>query len=158
MSLVRPYLIGAAVGLSVGFGGCWWLRDQMAAHAKLKAAERAVTRVVKQTEVSNKVSAKAEARQIEIRYRFKTILKEVPKYVTVEADRACTVNNGFVRLHDAAVAGSLPGAPRESDAAPSDVKLSEVSAVGVENAGAYHAVAAQLTALQEWVREQSKVR
>lgn len=43
-----------------------------------------------------------------VREKGETIIKEVPVYVPVQADAACTLNRGFVRLHDAAAAGELP--------------------------------------------------
>ncbi len=43
-----------------------------------------------------------------VREKGETIIKEVPVYVPVQADAACTINRGFVRLHDAAAAGELP--------------------------------------------------
>jgi hypothetical protein len=52
-----------------------------------------------------------------VREAGETIVKEVPVYVTPEADAACTVNRGFVRLHNAAAAGEIPGPPALSDGA-----------------------------------------
>ncbi|MFX7930435.1 hypothetical protein ABTK36_19965, partial [Acinetobacter baumannii] len=43
-----------------------------------------------------------------IRLKGDTIIKEVPRYVPVQADAACVVPRGFVRLHDAAAAGTVP--------------------------------------------------
>ena len=84
-----------------------------------------------------------------IKERGATIIKEVPVYVSAKADAACTVNAGFVRVHDAA-AKSLP-APEPAgaaDEAPSGVALSAVAATAAENYTSCNANAEQLTQLQ----------
>lgn len=88
----------------------------------------------------------------------RTIIKEVPVYVSEAADRACTVPAGFVRLHDAAAAN----VPPSGSAGPADERAAPValSAVAVTVAGNYtdcHANAEQLRQLQEYVREHAKV-
>lgn len=46
-----------------------------------------------------------------------TIIKEVPKYVTVQDDTRCgVIGDGFVRLWNAANQNELPGAPGAADA------------------------------------------
>ena len=46
-----------------------------------------------------------------------TIIKEVPKYVTVQDDTRCgVIGDGFVRLWNAANQNELPGAPGATDA------------------------------------------
>lgn len=58
-----------------------------------------------------------------------TIVKEIPKYITVVDDSKCTINNGTIRVLDAAARQTdLPVAPGNTNANPSDVKLSEVVA------------------------------
>lgn len=86
--------------------------------------------------------------------RGKTIIQKVPVYVSAKADAACTVNAGFVRLHDAA-ALALP-APEPSgaaDDAPAGIALSAVGATTAANYAACNANAEQLTQLQELVRQ-----
>lgn len=86
--------------------------------------------------------------------RGQTIIQKVPVYVSAEADAACTVNAGFVRLHDAA-AHALP-APEPSgaaDDAPAGIALSAVGATTAANYAACNANAEQLTQLQELVRQ-----
>ncbi|MNC37109.1 hypothetical protein D3C75_856630 [compost metagenome] len=86
--------------------------------------------------------------------RGKTIIQKVPVYVSAKADAACTVNAGFVRLHDAA-AHALP-APEPSgaaDDAPAGIALSAVGATTAANYAACNANAEQLTQLQELVRQ-----
>ena len=37
-----------------------------------------------------------------IRYVEKIKIQKVKEFITAEADKSCTINNGFVRVHDAA--------------------------------------------------------
>jgi len=84
-----------------------------------------------------------------------TIVKEIPRYVTIEADAACTVPGGFVRLHDAAATGSvLDSDSGDADAAPSGVPLSAVVGTVADNYTTGHINAARLTALQDTLRAQ----
>ena len=88
----------------------------------------------------------------------RTIIKEVPVYVSEAADRACTVPAGFVRLHDAAAASVPPSGsagPADERAAP--VALSAVAATVAGNYTDCHANAEQLRQLQAYVREHAKV-
>lgn len=87
-----------------------------------------------------------------------TIIKRIPVYVTAQADAACTINRGFVRLHDASAAGADPGAPTLADAAPSGVALSAVAGTVAENYGSCRENAEQLVALQRWVGEMRAAR
>lgn len=89
-----------------------------------------------------------------VREKAKTIVKEVPVYVTPEADAACVVPRGFVRVHDGAARNEVPGPAEGTDDAASGVALSAVAEVTAENYGTYHEVAEQLKALQKWVAEQ----
>lgn len=83
-----------------------------------------------------------------------TIVREVTRYVTVEADRACVIPRGFVQLHDAAAHGVPPAAEGAGDAdAPAEgVALSAVAATVAGNYTACHENAAQVIALQDYVR------
>lgn len=105
-------------------------------------------------QITQKVVTKYVDRVQVIRGETKTIIKEVPIYVTPEDDANCVVPDGFVRLHDAAVQGrSVASTPGATDAAPSDTQLSEVAITVVENYGVCRETAEQLTALQRWIRE-----
>jgi hypothetical protein len=88
-----------------------------------------------------------------VRERGDTIIKEVPVYVPVQADAACTINRGFVRLHDAAAAGELPEPARDADAAAAGLALSAVATTVTANYQTCHENAEQLRALQVWIGE-----
>lgn len=80
----------------------------------------------------------------------------VREYITVEVDQACTINEGFVVVHNAAATLEPLPSPDESHSKPSDVTLSQVAAVVADNYTKYHQVKAQLEALQKWITEQQK--
>lgn len=88
-----------------------------------------------------------------VREKGDAIIKEVPVYVDREADRACVVPVGFVRLHDAAAANVPVGDPGGTDAAPAGVALSAVAATVADNYTTCHENAEQLIALQARVRD-----
>lgn len=79
-------------------------------------------------------------------------LAEVPRHVTQDDDARCTVNVGFIRVHDAAAAGRVPDPAGETDAAPAGIALSAAAGRVAENYGACLENAEQLIALQDWVR------
>jgi hypothetical protein len=85
------------------------------------------------------------------------IIKQVPVYITKDADAKCDVPTGFVVLHDSASRNEVPDATRKIDATTSAVKISGVAETVVDNYTTYHEVAEQLRSLQEWVREQQKI-
>lgn len=88
----------------------------------------------------------------EIRVKGDTIIQKVPVYVTAEADAACTVPAGFVRLHDAAAANAPLDDPGDTDARPSGVALSAVAETVADNYTAYHELAARFDALRDKLR------
>lgn len=89
-----------------------------------------------------------------VRERGETILKEVPVYVTRQADDRCPVPVGFVRLHDAAAENRVPdsGNTGDPDAPAPGVALSTVAVTVAGNYAACHEIREQLTSLQDWVR------
>lgn len=88
-----------------------------------------------------------------------TLQREIPTYVTPATDRAFPLPWGFVRLHDAAASGvsALPAAGL-ADATASDVAASTAASVIVSNYGRCHETAAQLSALQDWIRERDALQ
>ncbi|CAJ5254934.1 signal peptide protein [Burkholderia pseudomallei] len=88
-----------------------------------------------------------------VRGKGDTIIKEIPVYVDREADRACVVPVGFVRVHDGAAANVPVGDPGSADAAPSGIALSAVAATVAGNYTTCHENAEQLIALQTRVRD-----
>lgn len=138
----------AAVGLVVALG---WQSMQLAglrkaidrehrAQRAAAAAAAADTRahVAKAKVITNEVEHQVVQRQVEIRTVYRDLIKEVPVYVTAEADRRGYVPYGFVRLLDAAAAGRpapapVPGSAPGADEAPSGFVLSDVAGSVVGN-------------------------
>lgn len=132
-------------------------KDAGKINGEAKAAEPVI--IEKVVTVEKKVYVKGE-----------TIIKEIPVYVTAEADAACTVPLGFVSLYDRAnsaaedaqghaTAGADAGRAAAADAVqppewaaePSGVRLSRIAAVNTANATAYHRLAARHAGLVEWI-------
>lgn len=105
----------------------------------MQATVKVVTQYVDRVRV---VSEKGEA-----------IIKKVPVYLPVQADAACTIDRGFVRLHDADAAVELPESARAADAVAADIALSAVAGTVAANYQSCHENAEQLRALQAWARD-----
>ena len=153
-----PYRLLALAVLCIALVGFGWLKG--ASHvqaqwdatsaAQLQAQAQAQTR---QAQATVQVVTKYVDRIQVVREKGDTLIQEVPVYVPIEADAACTVHRGFVSLHDAAAAGELPTAPRDADAPAEGLALSAVAATVVTNYQTCHENAEQLKALQDWIRQ-----
>lgn len=84
--------------------------------------------------------------------------REIPAYVTPEMDLHFPLSVGFVRVHDAAVAGVPlePAGPLDATASP--VAASTAAGVIAGNVGVCRETAEQLTALQDWIHGQQTLR
>ncbi len=130
-------------------------------HNAVTRAEKAEATINEQREqLKNAKSATVTVtqyvdRERVIRLKGDTIIKEVPRYVPAQADAACVVPRGFVRLHDAAAAGTVPDSGAgDADAAASGVALSAVAGTVAGNYTDSHANSAQLSTLQQALRDQ----
>lgn len=163
----KGYALVLAIGLALGWGGAWKVRDAMSAQAALKAAiaqTRAAIDVVDRTQqaatVTEGVGRAVEATQVETRIVYRTITERIPVYVTPETDRAVTLPLGFVRLHDAAAAGSVAALPDRAGQpadAPSGVALSAAAGTIVGNYGTCLEWRNQVIGWQAWYAEQSAI-
>jgi hypothetical protein len=153
-----PYRLMALAALGLALVGFGWVKgaghvqaqwdttvQQQALQATAVREEQAQATVEVITEYVDRVRV--------VREKGDTIIKEVPVYVPVQADAACTINRGFVRLHDAAAAGALPEPAGDTDAAAAGIALSAVAGTVATNYQTCHETAEQLRALQTWVRE-----
>lgn len=104
--------------------------------------------------VTTKVVTKYVDRVKVIKEKGETITKRVPVYVTAKDDSMCTINNGFSRLWNSANQMSVSGTASIADGSASSLILSDVAAQHVREANLYATTAAQLEALQDWIREQ----
>jgi hypothetical protein len=151
----RMLALAAFAAALLGFG---WIKGASHVQAQWDAATQRQTLQVAtvrqhQAEATVKVVTEYIDRVRIVREKGETIIKEVPVYVPVQADAACRINRGFVRLHDAAAAGELPDTPADADAATANLALSAVAATVADNYRICHENAEQLRALQAWVRE-----
>ena len=152
-----PYRLLAIVLLAAALIGFGWIKGAGHVQAQWDAAIQQQTLQVatvrqKQAEATVKVVTQYVDRVRVVRQKGNTIIKEVPVYVPVQADAACTINRGFVRLHNAAAAGELPEPARDADATAAGIALSTVAGTVATNYQTCHENAEQLRALQVWAR------
>ena len=158
MSLIPwPYRLLALAAFSVALIGFGWVKGAGHVQTQWDAAIqqqtlRAAAIRERQAQATVKIVTQYVDRIRVVREKGDTIIKEVPVYVPVQADAACTINHGFVRLHDAAAAGELPEPARDADAASAGIALSAVAGTLTANYQTCHENAVQLRALQEWAR------
>ena len=159
MNLIpRPYRWLAIAALAVALTGLGWVKGAGHVQSQWDAAVHQQTLQIaavrqRQAEATVQVVTRYVDRVRVVREKGDTIIKEVPVYVPVQADAACTINRGFVRLHDAAAAGELPEPARDADAASAGIALSAVAGTVAANYQTCHENAEQLRALQAWVSE-----
>ena len=159
MSLIPwPYRLLALAALAVALIGFGWVKGAGHVQARWDAAVQQQTLQAtaireRQALAAVKVVTEYVDRVRIVREKGETIIKEVPVYVPVQADATCTINRGFVRLHDAAATGELPESARDADAAAAGIALSAVAGSVATNYQTCHENAEQLRALQGWVRE-----
>lgn len=148
------YIKWSAIAAAIVFAA-WFGRSFTALQYEAQIAEQ--NRQVAELQSENerkavRVVTKYIDRVHEVEAQAKTIVKEIPVYVTKDDDSRCAIPVGFVRIHDAAANGDAPSA-RDANAAPSGVELSTVASTVADNYGICRQNAEQLKALQEWVRE-----
>ncbi|MFO1180672.1 hypothetical protein [Ottowia sp.] len=161
MLIPWPYRLLALALLAAALIGFGWIKGAGHVQAQWDAAVQqqtlqAATVRQKQAAATVKVVTEYVDRVRVVREKGDTIIKEVPVYVLVQADAACTINRGFVRLHDTAAAGELPELARDADAAPAGIALSAVAGTVAANYQICHENAEQLKALQAWVSEMGR--
>ena len=159
MSLIAwPYRLLALAALCIALFCFGWLKGanhvqgqwDATSAGQQQAQAQAQTR---QAEATVQVVTQYVDRIQVVREKGDTLIQEVPVYVPVQADAACTVHRGFVGLHDAAAVGELPEPARDADAPAEGLALSAVAATVVTNYQTCHENAEQLKALQDWIRQ-----
>ena len=159
MSLIPwPYRLLALAALAVALIGFGWVKGAVQVQTRWEAAVQQQTLQAaalreRQAQATVKVVTQYVDRVRVVREKGDTIFKEVPVYVPAQADAACTINRGFVRLHDAAAAGELPKPAGDANAPAAGLALSAVAGTVAGNYQSCHENAEQLRALQAWVRE-----
>ena len=154
-----PYRLLAIAALGVALVGLGWIKGASHVQAQWdtavqqQALQAAAAARERQAQATVKVVTQYVDRVRVVREKGDTIIKEIPVYVPVQADAACTINRGFVRLHDAAAAGELPEPARDADAAAAGIALSAVAGTLAANYQTCHENAEQLRALQVWIKD-----
>ena len=166
----RKWLL-AALGI-LGFTSVAWGLGYMcgALGEQNKQAERAATATLAAVQaarvveghgdaITAAVGAHAATQAVKIQTVTKEVIIHVPQIITPEVDSRYPLPNGFVRLHDAGVAGDLSTLSQpasEPDDAPSDVAASEAAVIIAANYGSCAETSGRLTALQDWVKDEQK--
>lgn len=157
----RTLALALAVLVVLGgsaIAGAWLWHRYQAAQDHADAADATVVQLRAQldsTEAGVITVTQYVDRVRTIEVKGETIVREIPRYVTPQADAACTIPVGFVRLHDAAAAGAvLDSNPGSTDAASSGLTLSAVAATVAGNYTSSNADAEQLSELQAILRRQ----
>ena len=135
--------------------GATWERNHWELKAAIAEAEllRAVERAAR---INDRVSYQYMDRWHTVIEKGKTIIKEVPRYVTEQADVSCPIPRGFVWLHDAAASHhALPGAASDPDGVAAGLTLSAVAGTVSENYTTCQGIREQLIALQGWALQVS---
>jgi len=141
--------------LLIGLGAGWKLRGDADAASALHAAQGVIKAVQRQSTVNETVAVKAQAQQDRIVYRTQTLVQEVPKYVTIQADSRCVIPLGFGRLLNDAASGNVsaaPSGPGQSADTPSTLDLVAVGRSVVSNYGAANLSATEVNNLLDWAQ------
>ncbi|BBH11687.1 hypothetical protein CH06BL_09350 [Chromobacterium haemolyticum] len=110
--ILRNWKLLAALLLAAGLVAAGWhyravLAARDTAQAQIKQAQAALATKTKQDAVSARVDASATATAQQTQIVYRTINKEVTKYVETHP-AYCTLPAGWVQLHNAAAIGQLP--------------------------------------------------
>ena len=151
------YLAVAVLSLALGAAGTWRVMSWRATAAESKTAFQAVRLVEHQANITTQMSLHFELARLDAAKATDQLIEEVPIHVTPAIDLVHPVPCGFVRLFDAAAHDPLSDGACGADDAASGVALSEVAETTARNDGAYDVCAAQLSALQDWVRRQHDI-
>lgn len=104
-----------------------YITHQAAATVKLVRAQQVVV---------TKVETKYRDRIKTIYLNGDEIEKSVRDYISPAANAACTINLGFVRIHDSAWTSTPAGSTSESDREPAGISLAETAETTAHNAKA----------------------
>jgi hypothetical protein len=135
---------GLYVGHKMGVAACY--------EATIEAQAHSIETGIKQAVVSDQTVTQYVDRVQIVQGKSREIIKEVKVYV----QDTCTLSGGFRLLHDSAVNNELPSPSRIADA--ETISVEAVAETIGANYGICHQNKETLTALQDWVREQSAIR
>jgi hypothetical protein len=150
----KGYAAVAALCFLAGASGTWRVMSWHEAAQQTQALVKTVTRIQYRDRVTEKVVTKYLTVKAKAAEDTRNRIEDIPNHVSPEADAACSVSLGTVRVWNDAVHGPVPDAASGADDAPSGLACSDLAKAHVENSGTYDQTAAQLTALQDWIRQQ----
>tara|TARA_R110002050_G_scaffold57423_3_gene128946 strand:+ start:90765 stop:91253 length:489 start_codon:yes stop_codon:yes gene_type:complete len=146
--------VAVAVGV-LSFGGGYHVRDLMAEADQAQAVSFALAKAAAEDEISRVEEIELIKSQQKTKIIYKTITKEVPKYVSViqKSDSECNLSHGTVSVFNRAALEQLPDTAGSDDASntePSTVKESDLIDYGLEVINQYNEVKNQCNALINW--------
>lgn len=159
MGAITKIKIAVLVGLCLGcFGGGYELRDLMAEADKVESLEQSISKSKENAEISVKAETAYVDAEEKTKIVYKTITKEVPKYVSViqSSDGQCNLSNGTVRLLNSAIDNQLPQSATgvdEADKTASKVRESDLINHSQESINQYNETMNQCNALISWVKD-----
>ena len=150
--------LAGLVAAAAGWGYVKGARSVQADWAAATAEQSSVVARVRvaQAQVTERVVTQYVDRVRTVREAGETIVKEVPVYVPAQCDADGRLPAGWRVLHDAAASGQPADAARVADAQP--VAPDAAAETVARNYLTCRETAEQLTALQQWVREQAAVQ
>lgn len=160
--IIAILLIGGLFGGGYKTGHTFATNHYTAIIAQMK--EEAATLRAEKAELQTKLTAEIANVKERIVTKYVDRVKIITKKEYVYREQATNnvpdrteLSNGWVSLHDDAATGRDADPTRSSDATGSGIAANQALATVTENYAACHANAAQLTALQEYVREVQRV-
>lgn len=159
MGAIAEIKIAILIGLClVCFGGGYELRDLMAEADKVEGLEQSLSKTKENEEISVKAETAYVATEEKTKIVYKTIIKEVPKYVSViqSSDSECNLSNGTVRLLNSAIDNQLPQSAtgaNEADKTASKIRESDLINHSQESINQYNEAMNQCNALIGWVKD-----
>ena len=160
--LLPPWVMWLALAVLVAAATGWgWVKGAASVQAEWNAERAAQTitvlRVkVAQAEVTERVVTQYVDRVRIVRETADAIIREVPVYVPAQCDPDGRLPAGWRVLHDAAASGGAADPATVAHAQP--VAPDAAAETVTRNYGTCRETAEQLTALQQWVREQAALQ
>ena len=152
---VRWAVLALVLALGLLFLRTHWVqigREQVL----VENAQAAVKIVVQQGKATERVVTKYVKVVGETKVVTNTIEKEVTKYA--ETNAGLCLDPEWRRLHDSAALNTVPGAAKSTDGTSGAPTAAEALETVTQNYGIANRAIDKLNALQEWVREQTRVK
>jgi hypothetical protein len=142
--VIALFSSGLYLGNRIGVSSCQ--------QAVIDSQAHSIETGIKQAVVSDQTVTKYVDRVQIVQGKSRTIIKEIPIYV----QDTVNLSGGWRMLHDNAVKSELPDPTRDSD--EGTVTATDALETVIRNYGICHENSATLSALQEWVKEQSLIK